>query len=90
MTTALSPRLNSLFEPVYRPGLGSQKRVRVGVVGYGYWGSKHVRVLAGLPDVQVTVIESRPDRLRRCHRDPSRKPRPSRATGVAGRPAHPG
>jgi predicted dehydrogenase len=39
-------------------------RVRVGVVGYGYWGSKHVRVLAGLPGVEVTVIEQRPDRLR--------------------------
>jgi predicted dehydrogenase len=36
---------------------------RVGVVGYGYWGSKHVRVLAGLPGVDLTVIDSRPDRL---------------------------
>jgi predicted dehydrogenase len=36
----------------------------VGVVGYGYWGSKHVRVLAGIPGVEVTVIENRPDRLR--------------------------
>lgn len=32
--------------------------LRVGVVGYGYWGSKHVRVLESLPDVQVTVIDS--------------------------------
>jgi predicted dehydrogenase len=38
--------------------------IRVGVVGYGYWGSKHVRVLAGLPGVELTVIEARPDRLR--------------------------
>lgn len=37
---------------------------RVGVVGYGYWGSKHVRVLASLPGVDVTVIDSQPDRLR--------------------------
>jgi predicted dehydrogenase len=37
--------------------------VRVGVIGYGYWGSKHVRVLAGLPGVELTVIEGRADRL---------------------------
>jgi predicted dehydrogenase len=36
----------------------------VGLIGYGYWGSKHVRVLAGLPDVELTVIENRRDRLR--------------------------
>lgn len=38
--------------------------VRVAVVGYGYWGSKHVRVLTGLPNVDVTIVESRPHRLR--------------------------
>lgn len=31
--------------------------VRVGVVGYGYWGPKHVRVLMGLPHIQVSVAE---------------------------------
>lgn len=36
----------------------------MGLIGYGYWGSKHVRVLAGLPDVELTVIESESDRLR--------------------------
>ena len=37
--------------------------MRIGVVGCGYWGSKHVRVLSGLPDVdQVVVIDPRPDR----------------------------
>ncbi|HET6731211.1 Gfo/Idh/MocA family protein [Mycobacterium sp.] len=40
------------------------KSTRVGLVGFGYWGSKHVRVLAGLPGVDVTVIEHQPDRLR--------------------------
>lgn len=39
-------------------------RTRVGVVGYGYWGSKHVRVLNSLPDVDVTVIDSDEQRLR--------------------------
>ncbi|KRE32511.1 oxidoreductase [Mycobacterium sp. Soil538] len=38
--------------------------MRVGLIGYGYWGSKHVRVLSGLPGVELTVIENRPDRLR--------------------------
>jgi len=37
--------------------------LRVGVLGYGYWGSKHVRVLRGLPDVEVVVIEQHVDRL---------------------------
>ncbi len=37
--------------------------VRVGVVGTGYWGSKHVRVLHGLEAVSsVAVIDPRPDR----------------------------
>lgn len=37
--------------------------MRIGVVGCGYWGSKHVRVLSGLPLVdQVVVIDPRPDR----------------------------
>ncbi len=37
-------------------------RVSVAVVGYGYWGSKHVRVLSTLPNVDVTVVETRQDR----------------------------
>jgi predicted dehydrogenase len=36
---------------------------RVAVVGYGYWGSKHVRVLSSIPDVAVTVVDGHPDRL---------------------------
>jgi len=38
-------------------------RIRVAVVGYGYWGSKHVRVLSGLPGLDVVVVESRDERL---------------------------
>ncbi|HSL60109.1 MAG TPA: Gfo/Idh/MocA family oxidoreductase [Acidimicrobiales bacterium] len=38
--------------------------MRVGVVGCGYWGSKHVRVLSSVPEVeQVVIIE--PDARRR-------------------------
>ena len=39
------------------------ERVRVAVVGYGYWGSKHVRVLSTMPDVAVTVVDSDVRRL---------------------------
>lgn len=36
--------------------------MRVGVVGCGYWGSKHVRVLSGLPQVSdVVIIDGRPE-----------------------------
>ncbi len=36
--------------------------MRVGVVGCGYWGSKHVRVLSNLPAVsQVVIIDGRPE-----------------------------
>ncbi|HEX9834388.1 MAG TPA: Gfo/Idh/MocA family oxidoreductase, partial [Mycobacterium sp.] len=37
--------------------------VRVGLIGYGYWGSKHVRVLASIPGVTLTVVEGDSDRL---------------------------
>jgi predicted dehydrogenase len=38
--------------------------VSVGVVGCGYWGSKHVRVLQGVAGVErVVAIDARPDRL---------------------------
>lgn len=36
---------------------------RIAVVGYGYWGSKHVRVLSSLRDVDVTVVEADEKRL---------------------------
>jgi predicted dehydrogenase len=38
--------------------------LRVGVVGCGYWGSKHARVMSSLSDVaQVALIDSRQERL---------------------------
>lgn len=36
---------------------------RIAVVGYGYWGSKHVRVLSSTPGVEVTIVDGQPDRL---------------------------
>ena len=38
--------------------------MRIGVVGCGYWGSKHVRVLHGIPDVEhVVAIDPSEERL---------------------------
>ncbi|MGD9998943.1 MAG: Gfo/Idh/MocA family protein [Ilumatobacteraceae bacterium] len=37
--------------------------MRVGIIGCGYWGSKHVRVMAGIPGVQVTAIDASASRL---------------------------
>jgi predicted dehydrogenase len=37
--------------------------IRVGVVGYGYWGVRHVRVLTGIKNVHVTVIDTEAQRL---------------------------
>ncbi len=42
--------------------------LKVAVVGYGYWGSKHVRVLPGIPDVAVTVVDQHDDRRREAVR----------------------
>jgi predicted dehydrogenase len=44
--------------------------INVAVVGFGYWGSKHVRVLASMPDVNVFVAESDPERAARARETP--------------------
>jgi predicted dehydrogenase len=43
---------------------GQRRTDRVAVVGYGYWGSKHVRVLSSIPGVAVCVVDGDPARLR--------------------------
>lgn len=40
-----------------------ERPTRVAVVGYGYWGSKHVRVLSSIPGVEVTVVDGVGERL---------------------------
>lgn len=42
----------------------SSSGIRVAVVGYGYWGAKHVRVLSTLPGVDVVIVDS--DAARTC------------------------
>ncbi|MGH3822425.1 MAG: Gfo/Idh/MocA family protein [Pseudonocardiaceae bacterium] len=42
--------------------------VRVAVVGYGYWGSKHIRVLSSMPGVQVTIVDNDPARIAEARR----------------------
>jgi predicted dehydrogenase len=42
--------------------------LKVGIVGCGYWGSKHARVLHSIPQVeQVIAIDPRQERLRDLH-----------------------
>jgi len=53
---------------IHKNGLSSAPtehatEVAVAVVGYGNWGSKHVRVLTSMPDVKVTVVDRDPKRL---------------------------
>ena len=39
-------------------------RIRIALIGYGYWGPNYARVLSELPDAAVTIIcEAHPDRL---------------------------
>ncbi|MDT7595200.1 MAG: hypothetical protein QOJ06_746 [Pseudonocardiales bacterium] len=42
--------------------------VRVAVVGYGYWGSKHMRVLSSMPGVRVTIVDEDPERIAEARR----------------------
>ena len=47
-------------------GAPSPGGCRVALVGCGYWGSKHVRVLNTVDGVdELTLVDSREDRLRR-------------------------
>jgi len=40
------------------------QRLRLALVGFGYWGPNYARVLNDLPDAQLTVVcDRRPDRL---------------------------
>jgi predicted dehydrogenase len=50
--------------PVSVGGLMSARLapIRIAAVGYGYWGSKHVRVLSSIPEVAVTVVDPQPER----------------------------
>jgi predicted dehydrogenase len=39
-----------------------QEALTIGVVGCGYWGSKHARVLSSLDGVEVALIDSDDER----------------------------
>lgn len=64
-----SAGVNGQRHTVHPHGRGPDESIRVGLIGYGYWGSKHVRILAGLPGVELTVIDNRRDRLREAVRN---------------------
>src|SRR5688572_29430051 len=45
-------------------GRSKEAAVRIAVVGCGYWGSKHVRVLQQIAGVDsVAIVDPRPERL---------------------------
>ncbi len=52
-------------------GRAGRSMLRVGVVGCGYWGSKHVRVLSTVPEVAevvaVDISQAELDRVARLH-----------------------
>jgi predicted dehydrogenase len=39
------------------------RATHIAVVGYGYWGAKHVRVLSSMPGVAVSVVDADDERL---------------------------
>jgi predicted dehydrogenase len=45
------------------PDAGPTSPDRIAVVGYGYWGSKHVRVLSSTPGVDVVIVDGQASRL---------------------------
>jgi predicted dehydrogenase len=63
MSTHSSANPRSRLRNLHPLASEPDRPIRVGLIGYGYWGSKHVRVLSGQPGVELTVIESRRDRL---------------------------
>lgn len=64
MTKTSAIRADRQPGTAHAPHCAPHGSIRVGVIGYGYWGAKHVRVLAGLGGVELTVIEAQPDRRR--------------------------
>jgi predicted dehydrogenase len=55
---------------------GRSSGIRVAVVGCGYWGSKHVRVLHATEDVtEVALVDAREDRLQNLARNFKTAPR---------------
>jgi predicted dehydrogenase len=54
------PRIYAVGDPQPR---ADQTTVRVAVVGYGYWGAKHARVLSSIPGVTPAVVDQDDRRL---------------------------
>ena len=49
--------------------MANNRGISIAVVGCGYWGSKHVRVLSALEEIrEVILVDSREDQLRRIAR----------------------
>lgn len=46
----------------------SHQHTRLAVVGYGYWGAKHARVLSSVPGVDLVVVDNDPERRAEAQR----------------------
>ncbi|MFC7342022.1 Gfo/Idh/MocA family protein [Saccharopolyspora griseoalba] len=44
------------------------QQTRLAVVGYGYWGAKHARVLSSVPGVDLVVVDTDPERREEARR----------------------
>ncbi|WP_100501366.1 Gfo/Idh/MocA family protein [Geodermatophilus chilensis] len=64
-STPTEPRITAFTSNhvVQLPDAARSTRDRIAVVGYGYWGSKHVRVLSSTPAVDVTIVDGQASRL---------------------------
>lgn len=70
-------------QPLHFSDLASHKPVRVGILGCGYWGSKHIRIMSSTVGVsEVSVIDSDPKVCRRL-RETFRNLRTFRSLEVA-------
>ena len=61
--------------------VAQRRATRIAVVGFGYWGAKHVRVLSSTPGVAVTVVDADEERLAEAQ---SRYPAARLATDLDG------
>src|SRR5688500_20195767 len=63
------PRVSSHRGRSREPGSGEYRMIRIGGIGYGYWGPNVVRNFAELAAAQVTVVsDRRPERLAQAQR----------------------
>jgi len=67
-SSSVAARAEEPNELAQVPSLAGDSTIRVGVIGYGYWGPQIVRNFSGLNGCKVvTVSDKNPEALRRVH-----------------------